>query len=160
MMAGLATKLTMTKESLGEDSWYQCSDGHLIKPLDMVHLIFPNKGRNTTEWNVCFVPDRFQFSLLCNLLPNATEHILPDDFVDCAVGLFYLFTIVMIGMIVAKRIWEKVDPQFAAVTPENKKWYAVAYMSKTFILPCIAFSSRTWIGIYFALTEDNSLVLT
>ena len=145
----------MTKESLTESSWYLCSDGTPIEPLDILHLNFPNKGRNTTAWNVCFVPDHFKFPPLRNLLPNETEHIQPDDFVDCTVALFYLCILVTVGLIVSKYLWEWVDPQFAAVTPEHKKWYVVANMSKAFFLACMMFSSRYWIGTYFALIKDN-----
>ena len=150
-MAGLAT--TMTRESLREGSWYRCSDGRFIEALDIVHLIFPNKGRNTTSSNVCFVPDHFEFSPLRNFLPNETNYFVPDDFVDCVASLFCLCFFVTIGMIVAKYIWEWIDPQFAIIS-EHKKWYVLAYMSKTFFLACIAFSTWVWIGTYSLLMKD------
>ena len=126
-----------------------------MEPLDTVHLFFPNEGRNSTGNNVCFVPKRFTFSPLRNLLPNQTEYFLPDDFVDSCVALFYMVIYVTLGMIIVKYLWEKIDPQFASISPSHKKWYVVANLSKAFFLACMTFSTRYWIGTYAALIEDR-----
>ncbi len=152
-MAGLAT--TMTGESLREWNWFRCSDGWPLEPLDTLHLLFPNQGRDTVGDNVCFIPRHFTFSPLRNLLPNQTDFFTPDDFVDCCVALFYMCILVTVGMIIVKFVWEKIDSRFAGITPNHKKWYVVANLFKAFFLGCMAFSSRYWIGSYNGLVFDS-----
>ena len=142
-------------ESLHDGRWYQCSDGWPIEPLDALHLIFPNKGRNSTGRNVCFVPRLIEFPLLRNLLPDSTELFVPDHLVDSCVVLFVLCTLVTVGLILTKFIWERVDSKFASITPSHKKWYVVANMSKAFFLACMALSSRYWIGAYLGFFLDE-----
>ncbi len=132
-----------------------CQDGSLIEPLDALFLLYKNKGRNVTGGaNTCFIPDRFHFPLLRNLLPGATLHFTPDDFVDSIVCLFITSVLVAAGMIMVKRVWEAVDPQFNSITPSHKKWYVVANLSKSFFLGCMAISSRYWIGTLYAYGYD------
>ena len=141
--------------SLYNGEWYKCSDGWPLEPLDVLHLLFPNKGRNTTGRNVCFVPKLIGFPPLRNLLPDSTGLFAPDHLVDSSVVLFCLCTLVTVGLILAKFIWEKLDSRFATITPAHKKWYVVANISKAFFLACMAFSSRYWIGAYLGFFRDE-----
>ena len=152
-MAGIGA-LT-DSESLYHGQWYRCSDGWPLEPLDVLHLMFPNKGRNSTGRNVCFVPKLIEFAPLRNLLPDSTGLFQADHLVDSSVILFTLCALVTIGLILAKFIWERVDPSFASIMPSHKKWYVVANMSKAFFLACMALSSRYWIGAYLGFFLDE-----
>ena len=132
-----------------------CSDGKLIEPLDAIHLLFPNKGPNVVGDNVCFAPRPFHVPLLTSLLPEGGDLFTPHDLVDAVVSLTLLCILVAVGLVVAKHLWELLDPQFRAITPEHKKWYVVANMSKAFFLLCMTFSTRFWIGAYKCFVEDD-----
>ena len=151
-MAGLGA----VSEGLYDGKWYKCSDGWPLEPLDILHLMFPNKGRNSTGKNVCFVPKLIKFPLLRNLLPDSSTGLFaPDHLVDSCAILFTLCIMVTIGLVLAKFMWETLDPRFASITPSHKKLYVVANMSKAFFLACMAFSSRYWIGAYLGFFLDE-----
>lgn len=152
-MAGLAT--TMNGESFRNGNWYLCSDGKVMEPLDILHLFFPNKGRDTVGWNVCFIPEYFRLPFLRNLLPDETEYFLPDDLVDSVAALFYLCVFITVTLFVVRYTWEWLDPQFAVIAPPHKKWYVIANLSKAFFLGCLTFSSRYWIGTCNSITNDD-----
>ena len=138
-----------------DGSWYRCSDGYVIEPLDMVHLLFPNKGRNITGVNVCFVARHFDVPFLKNLLPPSGELFAPDDLIDGIVALFILCVLVTVGMIVFKKIWSSLDPCFASISPPHKQWYVIANLSKSFFLAVLTLSTRYWKGSYLALYRDE-----
>lgn len=152
-MAGLVT--TLTNESLRDGSWYRCSDGWPLEPLDTLHLLFPNQGRDAVEDNVCYVPRRFTFPLFRNLFPNQSDFFDFDDFVDCCVALFLVCFLVTVGMVIVKFVWEKIYSGYANISPVHKKWYVVANLSKALFLGCMAFSSKFWIGSYKGIVFDN-----
>jgi len=149
-MAGVGAVLS----SLLESKWPRCHDGSLLQPLDILFLLFKNKGRNSTGFNVCFPADRFQFLPLRNLLPDPTAFFTPDDFVDCLVCLLLVSIVVAVGMTVGKFVWERMDPQFDSITPSHKKWYVVANISKSFFLGCMCLTYRYWIGTYYGYIHD------
>lgn len=142
-------------ESLYDGSWYKCSDGWPLEPLDVLHLIFPNQGRNTTGRNVCFVPRLIDVPPLRNLLPESTGLFVADHLVDSCAVLFILCALVTVGLVLTKIVWEKLDTKFASISPSHKKWYVVANMSKAFFLACMSFSSRYWIGAYLGFFRDE-----
>ena len=137
---------------LGALSWKNgsliplCSDGRLIEPLDVIHLLFPNEGPNAVGDNVCFVPRPFHVPFLVNLLPEGGDLFTPHDLVDAVVTLLLLCVLVAIGLVVVRQLWVWLDPQFRAIAPTHKQWYVVANMSKAFFLLCLTFSSRFWTG--------------
>lgn len=137
--------------------WFRCLDGRVIEPLDLLHLLFPNDAGESVGPgdNFCFVPRRFTFPPLRNLLPSPTEYFLPDDLVDAISCLLLLCLLVTVGMIVTKALWCWLDPQFASITPSHKQWYVVANMSKAFFLAILAISRRYWVGTYSGFFEDN-----
>ncbi len=148
-MAGAGTVWS----SVSEGKWPRCHDGKFLEPLDTLFLLFKNKGRNATGFNVCFVGERIQFAPLRSLLPDPTSFFTPDDLVDCLMCLLIACVTVAVGMIVVKYIWERADRQFATIHPSHKKWYVVANMFKSFFLGCMCLSSRYWIGAYYAYFE-------
>jgi len=125
-----------------------CQDGLPLEPLDYLSLLFPNKGPNATGNNVCFVQKRFQIPALQQLLPDPTGYFTPDDFVDSVACFILLFTIIFIGMVVGKFVWEKLDKNFATINPSHKKWYVVANISKALFLAVLCLSHRYWLGTY------------
>lgn len=142
-------------DTLTSGRWPKCHDGSLLEPLDTLYLLFRNRGSNASGFNVCFVPDRFQFPPLRNLLPDPTTYFTPDDFVDSVTCLFITSILITLGMILVKNIWARIDPQFASITPSHKQWYVVANLSKSFFLGCMALSSRYWIGVYYSYIFDQ-----
>ena len=156
-MAGIQVVTSGWQDGL----WYRCSDGYIIEPLDAVHLLFPNKGRNVTGSNVCFVPKTFGLPLLENLLPPANKYFTPDELVDGVMALAVLCLVITVGMIVSKTVWSLLDPQFALIHPPHKQWYVVANLSKALFLGIFCFSSRYWIGAYreFYLDEFQMVEL-
>lgn len=151
-MAGLGPVLS----SLSRGEWPLCHDGSLLDPLDALYLLFKNKGRNATAYNECFVPDRFTFAPLRNLLPESpSPFFTPDDLVDTLVCLFIACTVIAVGMSVLKLLWEKMDSRFASISPSHKKWYVVANVSKAFLLGCMCVSSRYWIYAYHSFYLDD-----
>lgn len=121
----------------------------------MLFLLFKNKGRNATGFNVCFVGERIRFAPLRSLLPDRTPFFTPDDLVDSLMCLLIACLVVTVGMVAVKYIWEKADLQFASIHPFHKKWYVVANMFKSFSLGCMCLSSRYWIGTYCAYWEGS-----
>lgn len=152
-MAGVSAVL----RSLSEGKWPLCHDGSFLEPIDTMYLLFKNKGRNATGFNVCFVADRFQFPPLRSLLPDPTSFFTPDDFVDSLMCLLLASALVAVGISVAKLIWERVDSQFASINPSHKKWYVVANLSKSFILGCMSLSPRYWIGVYYVFDRMDEV---
>jgi hypothetical protein len=136
-----------------------CQDGLPLEPLDYISLIFPNKGANISGNNVCYVQERFQIPALRNLLPDPTDVFTPDDVVDALACLVVLCTIITLGMIVCKYTWELLDPNFAAVKPQHKKWYVVSNLSKAFFLSIMACSHRYWLGTYRLYYHDLFQIL-
>ena len=156
-MAGIQAVTSGWQDGL----WYRCSDGYIIEPLDAIRLLFPNKGRNITGDNVCFVPKTFSLPLLENLLPPASKYFTPDELVDSIMALAVLCLLITAGMIVSKTVWSLLDSQFASIKPPHKQWYVVANLSKALCLAIISFSSRYWVGVYreFYLDEFQTLEL-
>lgn len=150
-MAGAGAVLS----SLSEGKFPLCHDGYILEPLDVLFLLFKNKGNNATGFNTCFVGDHFQLGPLRNTLPDATPFFTPDDFIDCLVCLLIVSVVVILGMVVGKYVWERIDHQFASINPSHKKWYVVANLSKAFFLGCMCISSRYWIGTYNGYIYDN-----
>lgn len=148
-------------QGLSDGLWYRCSNGKLVEPLDIIHLLFPNMGRNGSDDDVCFIPRPFTFPPLRALLPDPTGFFVPDDLVDAIISLTILCVLVTVGLAFFKVLWEKVDPNFAAVSPSHKKWYVVANLSKAFYLACLAISSRYVIQTYkqFFLDEFHMIEL-
>ena len=142
-------------EGIKDGSWYLCSDGCPMEPLDLLHLVFPNQGRNVTGRNVCFVPKHFESSLLQNLLPDASKHFMRDDFIDSIVGLAIYCILITFGMIICKYLWEFLDPTFASISPTHKKWYVVANLSKSLFLAIMATSIRYWYNAYSSFFLDE-----
>ncbi len=156
-MAGVGAVI----EGWDDGRWYLCPDGMFMDTIDIVGLLFPNKGRNATQYNQCFVPRHLTFSPLRALLPDPTGHFVPDDLVDSIVALTILCVLVTVGLILCKLAWEKVDPCFAAISPPHKKWYVVANFSKVFFLGVMAVGRRFWIAFYlrFFLDEFDTLTM-
>ena len=138
-----------------DGSWYHCSDGYVIEPLDMLHLLFPNKGRNITGVNVCFVAHHFDIPFLKNVLPPPSKLFAPDDLIDAIMALVILCALVTVGMMVCKKIWSSFEPSFASINPPHKQWYVIANLSKSFFLAVLTFSTRYWKGSYLALYRDE-----
>ena len=134
--------------SLKEGRLPLCQDGLPLEPLDYLSLLFPNKGPNATGRNVCFVQKRFQIPGLRKLLPDPTEYFMPDDFIDSIACFFIMSIIIFFGMIAAKYVWEKLDHNFASISPSHKKWYVVANMTKALFLAVLCLSHRYWLGTY------------
>ena len=145
--------------SLRNDSWYRCADGSIIEPLDILHLLFSNKGLDAVGDNVCFDPRHMELPYVLEYLPNKTHLFSPDDLVDGMTALLLLSVIVTIALVVAKKIWEAIDPNFQSITPSHKKWYVVANISKSFFLGCLALSTKFWYGAYKAHILDDIQVI-
>lgn len=150
-MAGVGAVVS----SLSEGEWPLCHDGLILQPLDILFLLFKNKGKNATGYNVCFVGEHFKFPLLRNILPDSTPFYTPDDLIDSLVCLLISSAAVVLGITMGKLLWERIDPQFSSITPSHKKWYVVANISKAFFLGCMCFTSRYWIGTYYSYKNDN-----
>ena len=142
-------------DGLESGQWYRCSDGSLIEPLDYLHLMFPNQGRNTVGDNVCFVPRPFSVPLIEKILPEEDEFYLPTHLVNSLICLAICTVMTTALMVVMKWVWCQVDPNFAAITPTHKQWYVVANICKAICLITLTFSTRFWIGTYKALFLDN-----
>lgn len=150
-MAGIGAVLS----SLSEGKWPLCHDGIFLQPLDILFLLFKNKGKNGTGFNTCFVEDRFKFRPLRSILPEPTALFTPDDFVDCLVCLLIASIAAALGMAVSKYVWERIDKQFASISPSHKKWYVVANLAKSFALGCMCLTTRYWIGSGYGFFYDN-----
>ena len=125
-----------------------------MEPLDLLHLMFPNKGRNSTGNNVCFVPKPFTFKALRDVFPPSSEFFTADDLVDSIIVLCLLCCLTTAGIVALKLLWERLDPRFAAINPPHKKWYVAANISKAFYLAIMSFSSRYARGIYNCIFLD------
>lgn len=139
----------------GNKSFYQCSDGKILQPLDMLHLLFPNEGPLITGDNVCFVPRPFSVPFLENLLPESGDMFTPHHLIDAILVLTLMGLIVAVGIILVKHVWTFIDPQFRQITPAHKQWYVVANMSKALFLFIMCFSTRYWIGAYKCNIQDD-----
>lgn len=138
-------------------SLYRCGDGTLMEPLDYLHLLlFPNKGRDTTADNVCFVPRHFEaVASLKRYLPAETGLFTPGDLVDSLLALLLAVLLTTVGFVVVKYAWERIDKQFDSISPAHKKWYVVANMFKAVFLGLLAVSTKYWIGVYKCNYEDD-----
>ena len=146
--------------SLQNVSWYQCADGMIITPMDVLQMLFFPHHYDRVGDNVCYQPRPYEWPLLKGLVPDEDGFggtFLPDDFVDSTVGLGLACLVVTLILIVVKHVWERVDSKFNSITPAHKKWYVVANISKSFFLLCIAISPRFWIECYQGFLLDNSL---
>ncbi len=153
-MAGITAVIgNHTRE--GNRSWFRCSDGKLLEPLDILLLLFPNDGGEGVGDNVCFIPRHFPFSSLTSLLPPPSNLFSPGDLLDSLACLFVLCVLTTIGMLIFKLAWETFDHQFASITPSHKKWYVVANLTKAFYLAVLAFSNRYWIGAFRGFFYDT-----
>ena len=144
--------------SLQNVSWYQCADGMIITPMDVLQMLFFPHHYDRVGDNVCYQPRPYEWPLLKGLVPDEDGFggtFLPDDFVDSTVGLGLACLVVTLILIVVKHVWERVDSKFNSITPAHKKWYVVANISKSFFLLCIAISPRFWIECYQGFLLDN-----
>ena len=140
--------------ALNQTVWYKCADGMIVTPMDILQMIFYPHHYDRVGENVCYQSRAYEWPLLKSLLPVENGAFLPDDFVDAIVGLILLCLTVTLMMIVAKHVWEWVDPTFNNITPPHKKWYVVANISKSFFLICIATSPRFWTTNYRGFVLD------
>ena len=138
-------------------SWYKCSDGKVLEPVDIFHLLFPNEGCGRVGNNVCFIPRRFSFPPLQELFPPRSKLFTPDDLVDCIVCLLVLCVLITVAIPLIKVVWEALDPTFTSISPPHKKWYVIANLTKAFLLALLALSSRHWIGsFYYGLVHNDA----
>ena len=136
--------------------WYVCSDGSLMEPFDLLHLMFPHRGRDVKGDNVCFVPKHFTFqTLLQDIFPLNSEFFTSDDLVDSIFVLCLTSCLTTAGIVALKLIWERVDPRFAAISPPHKKWYVAANIAKAFYLAVMSISSKYATGIYNCIFLDK-----
>ena len=141
--------------SLRNGSWYRCADGSMVELLDLLLLVFPIKGLDAVGNNVCYESFYMNLPYAMQVLPNKTQTFSPDDLVDSIIALLLLSVIVTVALVVAKNIWEAIDPNFQSITPSHKKWYVVANISKSFFLGCLALSTKYWYGAYKAHILDE-----
>ena len=139
--------------------WYLCSDGYPVWPMEVLHMLFPNDGRDSIGINVCFVPRHIKLPAVENLLPPPTGQFLPGDLIDTVIVLILLCIAVTVAVVVTKAAWDYFDPIFAAVKPAHKKWYIVANLYKAFFLAVLATSHRYWVGAYLAFVQDEFTLL-
>ena len=133
-----------TTEQLHQSSWFQCSSGKLLQPLDILqYIVFPTQRHHTGRY-FCTIPSPLTFSGLNNLLPPPSKFFAPSDLVDTIVASFAVCLFVTIAMVILKIGWEQVDQRFNSIQPAHKKWYVVAYLCKGILLSFIAFSSGYW----------------
>lgn len=147
--------MEVSESSARNGSWFRCADGWPLEPLDALHLLFPNRGRDSVGENVCYVPKPFHFPSLLALLPEQGDLFLPEELVDAVVALVLMCALVTVGLIVAKHAWDYLDPNFRSIYPSHKKWYVVANLSKALFLGILGFSSRYWISAYRCHYQDN-----
>ena len=139
--------------------WYLCSDGYPVWPMEVLHMLFPNDGRDSIGINVCFVPRHIKLPAVENLLPPPNGQFLPGDLIDTVIVLILLCIVVTVAVVVTKAAWDYFDPVFAAVKPAHKKWYIVANLYKAFFLAVLATSHRYWVGAYLAFVQDEFTLL-
>ena len=139
--------------------WYLCSDGYTVCPLDILYMLLPNHGRDSTAANLCFAHRHFKLPAAENLSPPPTEQFTPEDLIDAVIVLTLLCTVVTVAMVVSKAAWDYFDPVFATVTPAHKKWYIVANLYKAFFLAVMALSYRYWVGAYMGFYLDDFIML-
>lgn len=125
-----------------------------MEPLDVLHLLFPNKGRNVRGDNVCLVPKPFTLQALQDILPPNSEFFTFDDLVDSIIVLSIVSCLTAAGIVALKLIWERVDPRFGAINPPHKKWYVAANISKAFYLALMSFSIKFGRGVYNCIYLD------
>ena len=119
-------------------SWYLCSDGSVMYPLDVLFFLFPNE-KNSNESVFCLSPKYYQIPYEFNLSWQPGLLRL-EDLIDCMIGLTIMCIWLTIAFIVCKYIWDYIYPSFSSVTPAHKKWYVVGNMSKALFLGAIVFS--------------------
>ena len=139
-MAGLAALFNSTSP------WYVCPNGELIEPVDFLHCLFPNEGRNSVGDGICFVSRPFKFELLQNLLPSPTDYYTPEEFVDGVMSLMVMSVFITVMMMFSKHAWNGLDPRFRSINPPHKKIYVVANITKAILLAMLALSPRYWSG--------------
>ena len=150
-------------ESMKQKSWPRCSDGSLLEPLDMLFLLFSNKGfvskrdSNGTVYNACYPAERLRYSPLNNLFASfsSSMYFTPEDFADGVIGLLITSVVVILAIVLGRSIWLCFDPKFKSVTPSHKQWYVVANLCKSFFLGCMALSPRYWKLVYQSYYLDN-----
>ena len=120
-------------------SWYLCSDGSVMYPLDVLFFLFPNE-KNSNVSVFCLSPKYYQIPFELNLSWQP-EFLRLEDFIDCIIGLTITCIWLTIAFIVCKYIWDYIDPSFSSITPAHKKWYVVSNMSKALFLGSIVFST-------------------
>lgn len=130
-----------------------------MEPLDVIHTVFPNEGRAIAGDNICFSARPFHFSPLRQLLPDSSLYFTPDEFVDGLVSMVVISICVAISIFFAKEVWNALDSKFSAISPDHKKMYVVANMSKAALLGILALSPRYWVGSYncFILDEFQAI---
>lgn len=139
-------------------SWFHCADGKVVTPMDVLQMIFFQHHYDRVGDNVCYEPKPYEWAFLKSLLPEKGGLggiFLPDDFIDGVVGLLLACLAITVALVVAKYIWELVDPEFNGINPAHKKWYVVANISKALFLLCIAISPRFWKECYRGFILDQ-----
>ena len=145
-MAGLAALYTLNYN--GSYPWYVCPNGEFIEPLDILHCLFPNKGREIVGDNICFVARPFNSNVLQHLLPPPSGNYTPEDFVDGVICLAVMSIMISLFMLLTKAVWSRLDKNFDSITPSHKKMYVVANLSKAILLGILASSPRYWAGSF------------
>ena len=155
-MAGVQTIYTA---GTNRTPWYICPNGEIIEPLDVIHTVFPNEGRDSAGDNICFIGRPFRSSLLTHILPPPSVHFTPDEFIDGLISILVVGICVTISILFAKELWNCLDSNFRSITPAHKKMYVVANLSKAALLAVLAMSPRYWIGSYncFILDEFKAI---
>ncbi len=130
-----------------------------MEPLDFIHTVFPNQGRDIVGDNICFTARPFYFSPLRQLLPDSSVYFTPDELVDGLVSILVISICVAISIVFAKEVWNAIDSKFSSISPPHKKMYVVANMSKAALLGILALSPRYWVGSYncFILDEFQAI---
>lgn len=143
-MAGVAALYNTTYNS--SLPWYRCPNGDIIEPLDILHTLFPNEGREMVGDNICFVAKPFSFNLLLDLLPPSSRYFTPEDAVDGILSLMVMSIVVIACIFFFKEIWNSLDPNFRSISPAHKKLYVMVNLSKATLLGILALSPRYWVG--------------
>ena len=141
----------------------QCADGTIPEALDLIHYLFPNNGTTFTKENYndnsCWALIPFHWEALDDILPPSSGIYTSEGFVDASI-CFLLSCFALLGILfVAHSIWNNLDSRFATITPQHKKWYVVANMSKCILLAVQSLSFKYWTGIYrgFGLDEFKNI---
>ena len=133
-------------------SWYLCSDGSVMYPLDVLFFLFPNE-KNSSVSVFCLSSRYYQIPYELNLSWQPGLLRL-EDLLDCIIGLTIICIWLTIAFIVCKYIWDYIDPSFSSITPAHKKWYVVGNMSKALFLGIIVFSSYYKTGLHQVYIDE------